>query len=369
MRIPYSKPSITEDDVALVTRAARDGWGERCYEFIEEFETRFADFCGSSYAIATSSCTGALHLGLAALGIGPSDEVILADTNWIATVAPIVHLGATPVFVDIEPDYWCIDPNAVRSRISSRTRAIVVTHLYGNVADLEQLSNIALEFNIPLVEDSAEAIGAQHHGRPTGGIGTFGVFSFHGTKTITTGEGGMLVTSDADLYERVLTLSNHGRSRSQLKQFWPDLVGYKFKMSNIQAALGCSQLRRINELVERKGEIMMRYRERLGSVAGIELNLERPRCSNAWWMPTIVWPTELGVHRDDLRQALVSRGIDARVFFPALSSLPMFQPIANPHANSLPARAINLPSFHDISSESIDEVCDVVLAVLTSLGT
>ncbi len=247
-RIHYTKPSITELEIRYATDAAANGWGEKCYEYINRFEKAFKSHLGVKYAIATSSCTGALHMGMAALGIGPGDEVIMADTNWIATASPIVHLGATPVFVDILPDSWCLDPELVEQAITPRTKAIVAVHLYGNLCDMEQLLSIGKKYGIPVIEDAAEAIGSVYHGKRAGSMGKFGAFSFHGTKTLTTGEGGMFVTNDLELYEHVLTLSNHGRARGQTKQFWPDMVGYKYKMSNIQAAIGCAQIERIERL-------------------------------------------------------------------------------------------------------------------------
>ena len=207
-----------------------------------------------------------MHMGLHALGIGPGDEVILADINWIATAAPIVHVGATPVLVDILPDSWCIDPDAPEAAITPRTKAIVAVHLYGNLCDMDPLLAIAGAHGIAVIEDAAEAIGSQWHGRPAGSMGRFGTFSFHGTKTMTTGEGGMFVTNDAALYETVLTLSNHGRSRHETRQFWPGMVGFKYKMSNIQAALGCAQMERIDELIGRKREIFAAYRDGLAGL-------------------------------------------------------------------------------------------------------
>ena len=214
-RIFYTKPSITDLEVSYAADAAENGWGDQCYAYINRFEALFKQHLGVSHAIATSSCTGALHMGIAALGIGPGDEVIMADTNWIATAAPIVHLGATPVFVDILPDSWCIDPEEAEAAITPRTKAIVAVHLYGNLCDMDRLLAIGEKYGIPIIEDAAEAIGSLHDGRRAGSMGAFGAFSFHGTKTLTTGEGGMFVTNDADLYERVLTLSNHGRTRGR----------------------------------------------------------------------------------------------------------------------------------------------------------
>lgn len=231
-RIPYTKPSITDLEIRYAADAAANGWGEKCYEYIGRFEEAFKSHLGVKYAIATSSCTGALHMGLAALGVGPGDEVILADTNWIATAAPITYLGAKPIFVDILPDTWCIDPALTEQAITPKTKAIIATHLYGNLCEMKELLAIGERHGIPIIEDAAEAIGSIYHGHRAGSMGRFGTFSFHGTKTITTGEGGMFVTNDDDLYEHVLTLSNHGHSRKQTRQFWPDVLGFKYKMSN-----------------------------------------------------------------------------------------------------------------------------------------
>jgi perosamine synthetase len=361
-RIYYTKPSITELEVEYATDAARNGWGERCYEYIDRFEEAFRQHLGVKYAVATSSCTGALHMGMAALGVESGDEVIIADTNWIASAAPIVHLGAKPIFVDILPDSWCIDPEHIEAAITSRTKAILAVHLYGNLCDMDSLQAIGRKHGIPVIEDAAEAIGSVYHGKRAGSMGSFGSFSFHGTKTLTTGEGGMFVTDDADLYETVLTLSNHGRARSQTKQFWPDMVGFKYKMSNIQAAIGCAQMERIEDLVERKRSILAYYREQLETKVGVMLNPEPPNTVNGAWMPTAVFDSSTGVTTEKLQERFHVNDIDARVFFHPLSSLPMFEESPLSHfAYEFPKRAINLPSYHDISREEQDRVISVVL--------
>lgn len=364
-RIAYTKPSITQREIDYATDAVTYGWGERCYEYIGKFEAAFGAHIGARYAIATSSCTGALHMGIAALGIGPGDEVILADTNWIASAAPITYLGATPVFVDIEADSWCLDPDKVEAAITPRTRAILAVHLYGNVCDLDRLEQIAKRHGLPLIEDAAEAIGSEHRARKAGSVGAFGTFSFHGTKTLTTGEGGMFVTSDPDLYERVLTLSNHGRARGQTKQFWPDEVGFKYKMSNVQAAIGLGQVERIDELTARKRWVLAQYKERLGRYQGLSMNPEPQGRVNGAWMPTTVFDRDTGVTREALQAAFKAANIDARVFFHPLSSLPMFKPASeNLNAWDIPERAINLPSFHDMGEREIDRVCDVIRGLM-----
>nr|WP_319385262.1 DegT/DnrJ/EryC1/StrS family aminotransferase [uncultured Roseibium sp.] len=364
-RIAYTKPSITDREVAYATDAAANGWGEHCYDYLKKFEAAFAEHLGTRHAIATSSCTGALHMGLAALGIGPGDEVILADTNWIASVAPVRHLGATPVFVDIDPVSWCLDPDKVEAAITDRTKAILAVHLYGNLCDVGRLRQIATERGLYLIEDAAEAIGSQYQGQRAGSIGTFGTFSFHGTKTLTTGEGGMFVTSDTGLFEKVLTLSNHGRSRGQTKQFWPDELGFKYKMSNIQAAIGLAQVERIDDLIARKREIFSKYREKLETYQGLQLNPEPRGTVNGAWMPTVVFDRDLGVTREMLLEEFKKTSIDARVFFYPLSSLPMFTPEKqNAVAWDVPERAVNLPSYHDMSDADIDRVADVVRSFL-----
>jgi perosamine synthetase len=360
-RIYYTKPSITELEVEYATDAARNGWGDRCYEYITSFEEAFKAHLGVKHAIATSSCTGALHMGMAALGIGEGDEVIMADTNWIATAAPIVHLGAKPVFVDILPDSWCIDPDLAEAAITPHTKAIIAVHLYGNLCDIDRLLAIGQKHNIPVIEDSAEAIGSVYHGRRAGSMGRFGSFSFHGTKTLTTGEGGMLVTNDDDLYETILTLSNHGRVKGQTKQFWAEMVGFKYKMSNIQAAIGCAQLQRIDDLIDRKREIFNYYREKLKFLPGVSINPEPAGIINGAWMPTVVFDQETGITREQLQTALVAENIDARVFFHPLSSLPMFENASqNLIAWDIPKRAINLPSYHDLNTIDLDRVINVL---------
>jgi len=375
--IPYCKPSITALEVSFAANATKYGWGDRNSEWITQFETMFKAHIGSKHAIATSSCTGALTLGLAALGIGRGDEVILADTNWIASCAPIVHAGATPIFVDVDPVSWCIDWTAVEHNLYGRNRrvkAIVATHLYGSACNMYRLLTISERTGIPIIEDAAEAIGTQYFDLRAGSMGKFGVFSFHGSKTITTGEGGMFVCNDDDLYEKVLTLSNHGRSRKQTKQFWPDEIGFKFKISNVQAAIGCAQLQRIDELIARKRQIFEYYYEKLGHLAGVSMNVESEGTVNGYWMPTVVFDRKACITREMLFYSFREANIDARVFFHPLSSLPMFHPLTNLSnfkaagrnrwAYDIPTRAINLPSFNDITEDEMDRVVDVIWGLL-----
>jgi perosamine synthetase len=378
--ILYTKPSITSLEISLAMDAVKFGWGDKCNDYVTLFEKNFAKYIGTRYAVATSSCTGALTLGLAALGIGRGDEVIMADSNWIATAAPVVHLGAQPVFVDILPDTWCIDQNKIGEVITKRTKAILATHLYGNTCDMASIligcvKYLIINSEISIIEDAAEALGSVYCEKKAGSIGNFGVFSFHGTKTMTTGEGGMIVTNDKDLYEKVLALSNHGRVKGQEKQFWPEMIGYKFKMSNVQAAIGCAQLSRIDELVNRKRQIMNRYKEAFSRHLEISMNPEPEGTINGSWMPVILFSKESGITRELLMERFQKANISARVFFYPLSSLPMFNNnplhslrmnnmVNNPVAYDIPTRSINLPSYHDMTDEDQQRVIDVVLGVL-----
>jgi perosamine synthetase len=359
-RIHYTKPSITDLEVEFATDAARNGWGSSCYAYIERFEREFAALLGVPYTLATSSCTGALHLGLAAAGIGTGDEVIVADTNWIASVVPITYLGGTPVFVDVLPESWCIDPAAVEAAITPRTKAIIAVHLYGNLADLAALKVIADRHGLLLIEDAAEAFGSLYHGTRAGAFADFGIFSFHGTKTLTTGEGGLFVTSRLDLYEKVLTLNAHGRAAGQTKQFWSDVIGYKYKMSNLQAAIGCAQLQRSEELVAGKRRVFETYRHFLADLP-LQMNPEPVGCVNGYWMPTIVVDEGIAFDREALLENFKANQIDGRVFFWPVSMLPMFDDKPeNKVSYSLYPRSINLPSYHDLSEQDIERVARII---------
>lgn len=359
-RIHYTKPSITELEVGYAADAAANGWGERCYDYIHRFEQQFRQHLGVRHAIATASGTGALHMGMAGLGIGPGDEVILGDINWIASAAPITHLGAKPVLVDVLADSWCLDPAAVEAAITPHTKAILAVHLYGNLCDMDALAAIAQRHGLHLIEDAAEAIGSVWHGRRAGSIGIFGAFSFHGTKTITTGEGGIFVTNDDALYERVLTLSNHGRARGEARQFWAERIGFKYKMSNLQAAIGCAQIERVDELVATKRRVFDHYRQALCDLP-LSMNPEPPGTTNGYWMPTVVIDANVPFDREALLAAFKADNIDGRVFFWPLSSLPAFTPRPNNSvSHSLSGRALNLPSYHDLSTVDITRVARFV---------
>lgn len=351
-RIPYTRPSIGDLEIKYVTDAVTNGWGSKCYDYIDQFEAAFKEHLGVKHVIATSSATGAIHMGLAGLGIGRDDEVIIANTNWVASIAPILHLNARPVFVDIDEASWCIDPELVEAAITEKTKAIMAVHLYGNLCDMDKLKQIASKYGLFLIEDAAEAIGSEYKNQKAGSIGHFSAFSFHGTKTITTGEGGMFATNSDALYEKVLTMSNHGRKKGQKKQFWPETLGFKYKISNIQAALGLAQVERIQHLIDRKTEIFGFYHEHLKDLGYIQMNPISHYHKNGYWMPTIVLHPTLQTTRCQLAKTFDENNIDARVFFWPLSTLPFVNENVNtPIAFNLSERALNLPSYHDMTQD------------------
>lgn len=363
-KIHYTKPSITDLEVQYATDAAKNGWGERCYDYIYKFENLFKEHLNIKYTMATSSCTGAIHIGLSALGISYEDEVILADINWIASAAPITYLGAKPVFVDILADTWCIDPSKIEAAITPKTKAIIAVHLYGNLCNMDEIMNIAKKHNLYVIEDAAEAIGSIYKGKKAGTIGHFGVFSFHGTKTITTGEGGMFVTNNESLYEKVNILNSHGRNPKNPKQFWAETIGFKYKISNIQAAIGCAQVERIDELIKRKREIFFEYNKLLSTLNGLTMNPipTDEKTQYGYWMPTVVFENKINFNREKLLEIFKENNIDGRVFFYPLSMLPMFEEIKeNKVSYNISGRAINLPSYHEITNENIKIICNILM--------
>ena len=357
--VPYSKPSITDLEHKYVYDAVVNGWGENCFDYINRFEKSFADEVGSSFALATSSCTGALQLGMHALGIGKGDEVILADINWIATAAPIIHCGATPVLVDISLENWCISTKEIERAITEKTKAIIVTHLYGNVAEIIKIMKLAEANNIYVIEDAAEALGSKLYDRQVGTFGNFGVFSFHGTKMMTTGEGGMFISNDRQLYEKVCVLNNHGRSTKEPRHFWPTKIGHKFKLSNIQAALGCAQLERLGSLVERKREILKFYKNFFNKYDDVQMNTEPENSINSSWMPTLFIQRE-NECRDGLIECLQQINIDARPTFWPLTLTGLFNQKENKNAYFFQSRSLNLPSYHDMTDADQELVCEAI---------
>lgn len=374
-RIPVAGPAITEEEVALVADAARTGWYENCNSYIAEFERLVAAYCGVRYAIAVTHATSALHLALATLDVKQGDEVIAPDITWIASVAPIYQTGAEGVLADVDPATWCLSAEAVERAITPRTKVILGVDLYGSMCDWPALRAIADKHGLKLIEDAAEALGSRLDGRMAGSFGDISVLSFHGSKTVTTGEGGMLLTDDEALYKRALFLRDHGRTSvaGRYQLFYNTEIAFKYKMSAMQAALGVGQMRRIDGLVEHKRNTFEWYRKRLESAPGIAINVEPPNVFNCFWMPTIVLDPALGLTKYDVMEALDQAGVDSRPVFTMLSSMPAFadRPAALRHAKDnrasqvLSKYGVNLPSSALTTEADVEYICDVLLALLT----
>jgi perosamine synthetase len=364
-RIPVSGPWITQKEIDYVTDAAAHAWYSNANMYHVRFEKAFADYLGVRFAMALPSCTSALHLSLLALGIGPGDEVIVPEITWIASAAPITYVGATPIFADIDPKGWCLSPESCEAWITPRTKAMIPVDLYGNMPDMDGLRQVAAQHHIAIIEDAAEAIGSEYKGRKAGSLGDTGTYSFHGSKTLTTGEGGMLVTDREDVNKRALFLRDHGRQPGD-KMFFNTEVAYKYKMSSMQAALGLAQLERVEELICRKREIFSWYNDELSDVEGVTLNYQAPDTKSTYWMVTVVLEKKLGMGKEDLQQAMAEKDIDCRPFFHPLSSLPAYAALSqaaqarqrNTVSYQVSPYAINLPSGFNMTPEKVKYVCD-----------
>lgn len=354
-RIPIYRPELGEPERRLVLEALDSGWISSKGAFIERFERGFAARLGVAHAASTCNGTTALHLALLALGIGPGDEVIVPTLTYVASANAVRYVGARPVLADVEPDGWQLDPADVERRITPRTRAIMAVHLYGLACDMDRLGAIAARHGLALVEDCAEALGATWRGRPAGTLGDVAAFSFFGNKTITTGEGGMVACRDAALIDRVRRYRGQGLAAD--REYWHDLVGYNYRMTNLCAALGVAQLERLDALVARKREIARRY---LAALAGLGLRFQAEGDDDrvhGQWMVSIL--LEAAADRDPLRAHLSRAGIETRPVFHPLHTMPIHAPAdgaPRPVAESIAARGINLPSWPGLPDAAVDEV-------------
>lgn len=355
--------SISNKEISYVLDAVKNGWNEHAFDYLHRFEKAFASYIGVKHALATSGGTGALWLGLATLGIGPGDEVIVPEITYFACSDVVMLLGAKPVFVDVLKDTWCMDPNALKKAITKKTKVIMPVHIYGNPAEMNEILAIAEQNNLKIVEDACPAIGAEYHKKRPGSFGQFGAFSFQGAKIMVTGVGGMLVSNDDELFEKAVYLNDHGEAKN-FKKFWQTSVGYEFEMSNLQAALGLAQLERIDKFVAKKRQIFDWYYKRLQHIEGISLNSERPGTKSNRWMSSIILDRDFGIERDELREALKKKKIDTRPFFYPISMFPMYKEQNTPVAHHVGLRGINLPSGLQITEEEVDYISRTLSRIL-----
>jgi len=359
-------PWITDLERDIVDEMMRNGWDN--YDYVKKFESEFSSWHEREFSLMTPCCTHAIHLLLLALGIKEGDEVIVPECTWTGSVAPVVYQRAIPIFADIDPENWCLDPISVRERITAKTKAIIVVDLYGNMPKMEELESISLEYGIPLIEDAAEALGSTYKGLRAGKFGVGGVHSFHRTKTMTTGEGGSLLIDDQDLYERAKFLRDHGRS-SDIPYFTLEATP-KYMPSNFQAALGYAQFQRIDKLVAKKRHFLHRFKENLSDIEDLQMNLENEDVYNGVWATSLVFGKAHKIYKNEAIKRLAEKGIPSRPFFYPLSSLPAYDHYRtgsreiNPNSYDISERGITLASHYLLTDKEINLICDGIKSIL-----
>jgi perosamine synthetase len=349
-RIPIAAPELGSEELENVVRAVKSGWVSSKGPFIEEFEKNFAAYIGTKYSVSASNGTTALHLALAALGIRKGDEVLVPSLDFISVANAVTYVGAKPVFVDSHKDYWCMNPAKIK--VNKRTKAIIAVHIYGHPCDMDKIMAIAKEHNLLVIEDCAESHGAEYKGQKTGTFGVISCFSFFGNKIITTGEGGMCLTDDAELAQKMRILRDHGMNPQ--RKYWHDVIGFNYRMTNLQAALGVAQLKKIDALISKKRQIAHKYNELLRDFSGFTLPPEMPWAKNVYWLYSVLVDASI---RNKIILHLEKQGIESRpFFFPSHLMPPHKTGVSLPVAEELSARGLNLPSGTTLPEVQIGEV-------------
>jgi perosamine synthetase len=368
--IPVCEPTLRGNELKYVQQAVETNWISSAGGFIPQFEAQFAEYCGTKYGIACFNGTVALHLALATLDLQPGDEVIIPTFTMIATINAVTYCGATPVLVDNEPQYWQMDVNQVADKITPRTKAIIPVHIYGHPVDMDALNEVACRHGILVIEDAAEAHGAEYKGRRAGSLGFAAGFSFYGNKIVTTGEGGMITTNERELARLAWNLRDHAFSSE--RHFWHKFVGFNYRMTNLQAAVGLAQIEELDNLVAARRRNAALYTQLLRDTPGITTPPEAPWAKNVFWMYGIVVDQEAyGMNRDQLRRVLADNGVETRTFFIPMHCQPIywhhFSGQRYPVAEQLCRDGLYLPSASSLSQEEIRYVCDVIRSACRTL--
>jgi len=366
--IPVCEPTLIGNESKYVNDCLKTNWISSSGKYIEMFEKGFAKYCDTKYGIATCNGTVSIHLALEALGIGPGDEVIVPDFTMIASVNSILYTGAKPLFVDADIETWCIDPKLIEEKITKKTKAIMPVHIYGHPCDMDSINKIAKKYNLYVVEDAAEAHGALYKNKKIGSLGNAASFSFYANKIITAGEGGMAVTNDEKLAEKMMLLKNHAFTKNR---FTHDEVGYNYRMTNIQAAIGLGQLENIDKLIQMRISSANLYNKLLKNVKGITLPPSKDWAKNVYWMYGILLNGDFGMARDKLKEELLKIGIDTRSFFIPAHKQPVFErksekfsmPDINgkyPVSENLGTNGVYLPSSSHLPREDITYITEAI---------
>jgi len=367
--IPVSEPSIGEREAAYALDCLRSGWISSEGPYVARFEDAWAAYCGVRYGVAVTNGTSALYAAVAALGLGPGDDVIMPSFTIIGCAQAIMAAGATPVLVDADAATWCMDVRHVEARITARTRAIMAVHIYGHPADMGPLRALAAKHGLRIIEDAAEAHGAEYHGARTGSLGDIACFSFYANKILTTGEGGMVVTDDAALAECVRSYRNLGFRAD--RRFYHTEYGRNERMTSLQAAIGLAQVEDIDARVQRKRAIGHRYGALLSDVDGLQLPVEMPYAKNVYWMYGVVIDEALGFDAAELARRLLARGIATRPFFlgmheqPVLLEQGLFAGERYPVAERIARQGLYLPSGLTLADAQIERIADTVREEIT----
>jgi perosamine synthetase len=356
-KISFAGPSITQKEIDYVVDATVNGFYETYDGHTKRLEKAIADFLPVEHTIATHCCTLALHLAAAACGLGSGDECIVTDFSWVATSYAIAYTGATCVFVDIDPDTWCISPEAIEAAITPKTKAIMLVHTFGHPAQMDKIMAIARKHNLKVIEDAAPALGAEFKGQKVGTFGDISCFSFQGAKLTVSGEGGIFCTNDHALFEKAKLLASMGRTDSQAV-FWSDSLGYQYTIANLTAGLALAQVERIEELLAKKRQTFNWYHDRLKDVPGIKIIKEKDGCKSNYCYPSILLEDSIRANRDDILLELKNLNVHCRPGFPQMSRFPAFtQRFANPNAEKVWKRGISLAAAANLTEEDIDFVC------------
>lgn len=363
-KIPVAQPNLIGNEKDYVLDCMNTTWISSAGKYVQDFESEFARFCGTKYAASCCNGTAALHLALMALGISEGDEVIIPALTYIATYNAVKYVNAKPVFADIDPNTWNIDPAKIEEKITKKTRAIIVVHLYGNPADMDSIMSVAKKHNLYVIEDAAEAHGALYQGKKAGSIGDIGTFSFFGNKLITTGEGGMVVTDNPQFNESLRLLKGQGVDPN--KRYWHSVVGYNYRMTNIEAAIGLAQLEKIDTHIQLRKNIMEYYTKFLSCADNfITFQKIQENSQPIYWMASLTLNDTVKLERDEVIQKLQETGIETRPVFYVINDMPPYQSSETfEHASKIASRGINLPTYGAMTEEDIRYVCDMLIKVI-----
>lgn len=356
--IPWAKPTFFGNEKDYVMDALSSTWISGG-PYVERLERQLPEMLGSRFGVAVANGTTALHLALLAADIGPGDEVIVPGYTFVAAANMVLAVGATPVYVDVDHDTWLLDVGGLEPLVTAKTKAIIPVHLYGNIVAMEKIIAFAEERNIIVIEDAAEAAFSEYNGRCAGTIGALGALSFHATKTITTGEGGMVLTDDRKLHEKMMLLRDHGMRKG--KRYWHDVVGYNFRMTNLQAALGCAQLEKIDHIRRERHRVYAAYKKNLAGDPRIKAQHFEQAVEPVLWTYAVRLK---GMDRDRVIEYMGREGVETRPGFHALSAMPPYDCPDLPVASKIAGDIISLPTYPDLDDRTVDHICGVFRSAL-----